>query len=391
MSRSLHIVLDARATTEHFPGVARATLGLLRGLSQIAHDHRVSVLCLPDAPPLTHPAFHDSRIARIVTQAPPLGLGQQWRLPILACALRADLWHAPYYVRPLWGVPRPLVTVFDVIGHIVPGALPNLRARLLFEATLRLSLRAAAHVITSSEATRRDLESIYGVPRAAITVIPLAADESFRPRSTQEIAALRDRSGLPPRYVLYVGSNKPHKNLDALIRAWAQVETDAILVIAGRWDHRYESPKRLTRALHLDSRIRFIHDAPEVELPALLSGATAFVFPSRYEGFGLPPLEAMACGAPVIAANTSSLPEVVGDGGLLVAPDATSLAAAIQRVLDDSYLREQLRERGPRRAQQFSWTRVARETIAVYERVSDPHPRPFSQFGRGAVEDRGAG
>ncbi len=374
MSRSLHIVVDARATTAHFPGVARATLGLLRGLSQIAHDHRVSVVSLPDAPPLTHPAFNDSRIARIVTQATPLGLSQQWRLPILARALRADLWHAPYYVRPLRGVPRPVVTVFDVIGHVVPGALPNLRARLLFEATLRLSLRTAAHIVTSSEATRRDLIAIYGVARESISVIPLAADESFGPRSVREISALRDRYALPSRYALYVGSNKPHKNLDALIRAWAQVETDAMLVIAGRWDRRFESPKRLMRELwaHTSarpamSRVRFLHDLPDLDLPALLSGATMFVFPSRYEGFGLPPLEAMACGAPVIVANTSSLPEVVGDAGLLVAPDHESLAEAIQRVLDDANLRDQLRERGLERARQFSWARTARATIAVYE------------------------
>jgi glycosyltransferase involved in cell wall biosynthesis len=150
------------------------------------------------------------------------------------------------------------------------------------------------------------------------------------------------------------------------------VWTSAPLVIAGAWDRRYNEPKRIVEELELGERVRFIHDVPAADVSALLSGAMVFVFPSRYEGFGLPPLEAMACGAPVIAANVSSLPEVVGDAGLLVAPEVEPLAEALQTLLDDPVLRANLVKRGLARARQFTWAATARQTLAVYQRVGMP-------------------
>ena len=366
---SLRIVLDARATTRHFPGVARATLGLLSGLAEIDQQHHVAVLSYGNHPPPTHPAFTQPNLTRIPTHAAPLGLAQQWQLPLLARSMEPDLWHAPYYIRPFAGLPRPVVTIFDVIGRVVPGALPP-RARLLFESTLRLSLRGAAHVITSSAATKRDLIAEYGVDDGTISIIPLAADRSFAPQPAAQIQMIRERYALPQRYLLYFGSNKPHKNLATLVRAFAEVKSDVTLVIAGMWDRRYPESQQVTQALNLAGRVRFIHDLPSADVPGLLAGALAFVFPSRYEGFGLPPLEAMACGTPVIASNTSSLPEVVGDAGLLVAPEVTPLAEALQTLLDDAALREQLRERGLERARHFTWAATAQQTIVVYERVA---------------------
>lgn len=370
MADTQQIVLDARATTAHFPGVARATLGLLRGLHEIEYDAHFAVLSYNDTPHRSHPAFTDPRFERIAMGAAPLGLAQQWQLPRLARRLHADLWHAPYYIRPFVGVPQPVVTVYDVIGHVLPTALPSLRARLLFELTLRLSLRTAAHVITSSQATQRDLVQLYAVPEARISIIPLAADPQFRPQPPHLVQAMRDRWNLPLRYVLYIGSNKPHKNLETLVQAFGKLDTDATLVIAGRWDARYPAAQRLARTSQQAERIRFLHEIPDAALPALLTGAQAFVFPSRYEGFGLPPLEAMQCGTPVIAANTTALPEVVGDAGLLVAPDVAPLADAMQRVLDDAGLRERLSAQGLQRAQQFSWAATARQTVTVYRQIA---------------------
>jgi alpha-1,3-rhamnosyl/mannosyltransferase len=370
MSGGLRIVLDARATTRHFPGVARATLGLLTGLAEIEHPHQVAVLSYGDDPPPTHAAFAQPNLTRIPTRATPLGLAQQWQLPLLVRGIQPDLWHAPYYIRPFGGVPRPVVTVFDVIGRIVPGALP-LRARLLFEWTLRVSLRGAAHVITSSAATKRDLIAEYRVADTAISVIPLAVDRLFAPQPAAQIQSIRERYALPPRYLLYFGSNKPHKNLGSLVRAFGRVQSDVKLVIAGVWDRRYPESQQIAEALKLGQRVRFIRDVPSADVPGLLAGALAFVFPSHYEGFGLPPLEAMACGTPVIAGNTSSLPEVIGDAGLLVAPEVTPLAEALQTLLDDPALRESLRERGLARARRFTWAATAKQTINVYERVAD--------------------
>lgn len=363
------VVLDARATTRHFPGISRATLGLLTGLQQVEHNHRFAVLGYGTAPPQEHQIFNDPRFAWIGTHAGPLSLAQQWQLPLLARIIRPAVWHAPYYVRPLVGVPRPIVTVFDVIGRVVPGAL-SWRGRLLFELMMRLSLKGAAHVITSSEATRRDLVSLYSVAPDRIAVISLAVDDQYRPQPSSIVAHVRSYYALPESYLLYLGSNKPHKNLPALIAAFQRVQTDASLVIAGRWDARFDQPKQMVQRYGLAERVRFLHDVAEENVPALLSGAIAFVFPSLYEGFGLPPLEAMACGTPVIASNRSSLPEVVGDAGLLVPPQPVALADAIQRLLDDRVLRDRLRERGLARAQDFSWQHTARQTLQVYESVA---------------------
>jgi glycosyltransferase involved in cell wall biosynthesis len=370
VSDDLRIVLDARATTPHFPGVSRATLGLLTGLAEIEHRHHFAVLSWNDHPSADHDAFADPRFTRIPARAAPLELAQQWKLPSLSRLIRPDLWHAPFYLRPFAGLPRTVVTIYDVIGRVLPGALPSPRSRVLFELTLRLSLRGAAHLITSSAATKRDLIAEYGVRPERISVIPLAVDRSFVPQPSVAINAVRERYDLPQRYLLYFGSNKPHKNLATLLRAFAKVWTNVPLVIAGAWDRRFNQPKRMVEALGLIDRVRFIHDVPLADVPALLSGAMVFVFPSRYEGFGLPPLEAMACGAPVIAANVSSLPEVIGDAGVLVAPELDPLAEALQTLLDDPVLRANLVKRGLARAQQFTWAATARQTIAVYEQLA---------------------
>ncbi len=367
----MRIVLDARATTPHFPGIARATLGLLGGLSQIGHDHHIAVLSYAGAPPHDHQLFGDQRFGWVDTHAAPLSLRQHWQLPLLARGLRSDVWHAPYYVRPFVGVPGPVVTVFDVIGHVVPGAL-GWRARLLFELSMRVSLRGAAHIITSSDATRHDLITAYGVAAERITMVPLAVDARFAPQPRKLIDRVRGRYNLPPRYVMYLGSNKPHKNIAMLIEAFATVDTDALLVIAGQWDARFPQAKQRVQQLRLSDRVRFLHNIDDHDVPALLSGAAAFVFPSLYEGFGLPPLEAMACGASVIASRTSSLPEVVGDAGLLVLPQPAPFADAIARLLDDAALEDQLRARGLERAATFTWVNTARQTLAVYEQVVQP-------------------
>ncbi len=383
----MRVVLDARAIGPHFPGIGRATLGLLRGLVAVEHDEQVvavyntSERALIEATGVTK----DARFHVAAVEQPALGMRQQWGLVGFTRAVRAHVWHAPYYVRPLFGLPPTVVTIGDLIGPSAgetSGArerLVDLARRLLWRLAMRLSVHGAAHIITYSASARRDLERAYALSPATIAVIPLGTDEHFHPQSCETIAALRARYALRERYVLYLGSNKPHKNLRALVEAWGVVtpglrqeagEAPLSLVIAGREDPRFQSARERVAELGLGRSVRFLPDVPDADLPALLSGALVFVFPSLAEGFGLPPLEAMACGTPVIASDRASIPEVVGNAALLVEPLPPALAAALRRLIDDEGLRRELSARGLRRAADFSWANTARATLDVYRSVA---------------------
>jgi alpha-1,3-rhamnosyl/mannosyltransferase len=243
-----------------------------------------------------------------------------------------------------------------------------------------LAIRASRHLLAISASARDDLIGAYRIPANRITVTPLAADPRFRPQPPELIAAMRAKYQLPERYILSLASNKPHKNLVSLIEAFAGLGDGDLprnphppspippLVLAGHWDPRYPQARAAAERLGLGEAIRFLPGVPETDLPALYSGAEIFAFPSRYEGFGLPPLEALACGAPVLCCDTSSLPEVVGAAALRVAPTPAALADGLARLLADHTLRAALREAGPRQAVLFSWQSTAKATLMVYER-----------------------
>jgi glycosyltransferase involved in cell wall biosynthesis len=299
--------------------------------------------------------------------APTFSLTEQYHLQSAIYNLKSEVLHSPYFVKPyLLRIPS-VVTIFDLIPSHFPNNVPNARARLFFRCAVWLATKTAARVIVPSCATRNDLIEQLHVPPEKIVVVPLAADAHFTPQADATIARAREKSALPTRYVLYVGINKPHKNLAALMAAWQRVESDAGLVIAGAWDARYEN---LTADDRPQTAVRYIHNIDDADLPALYAGAAVFVMPSLYEGFGLTPLEAMACGVPVICSNVSSLPEVVGDAAWLVNPhNAEKIAKAMARVLSDAAWRDELRAKSLARAAQFSWERTARETLEVYRAV----------------------
>jgi len=189
-----------------------------------------------------------------------------------------------------------------------------------------------------------------------------------KPQILKTVAEARARYGLPERYLLYLGSNKPHKNLRRLVEAWARLQPQSMpLVIAGAWDGRYPEARQRAAALSLEGQVRWLGPVPETDLPALYSGSLLFVFPSLYEGFGLPVLEAMACGTPVVCSNSSSLPEVAGDAALLVDPMNTEeLVTAVRTALENESLRQDMTEKGLKRAQGFSWLQTAQRTLEVY-------------------------
>jgi glycosyltransferase involved in cell wall biosynthesis len=298
-------------------------------------------------------------------------------VPVAAARLRADVLHVPYFAPPL----RASMPVVATIPDVIPLLLPEYQGRARVRAYLRLvsfAARRAAHILALSEHSRMDIVTHLGCPPSRVTAVPLAAGAQYYPRDRAQAAAWVDeRYGVKGPFVYYVGGLDARKNVATLVRAFGRLRRSggpaARLVIAG---HALGADPVLfpdIDALIAAERVAPWLDrlrVPHADNPLLYAAATAFAFPSRYEGFGLPPLEAMACGTPTVVANTSSLPEVVGDAALRVASDdVPGWTAALWRILGDDALRTELRARGLARAQVFSYDRVARETLAVYEQV----------------------
>jgi len=369
----MRIGIDGRYIQDHFPGIGRYTYSLVRVLASLATNDTLVILHNPALPNSRYDLAALARypnVELVHADLPTLSLAEQLRLPSLISKLSLDILHSPYYVKP-YRLPIPsILTLYDTIPTRYPAYYPR-HTRLFIRLLKRLALRSVAHCIAISENTKADFVRHYGVVPERITAIPLAVDDHFRPVEPATIAAVRTRYRLPPDYVLYLGINKPHKNLVRLIDAlsWITHHGSRItLIIAGAWDPRYPEPRRRVEALGLESVVRFLGPVPEEDLPALYSGAIAFVFPSLYEGFGLPVLEAMACGVPVACSNTSSLPEIVGEAALTFDPmDVQAIAAALSRLLNDASLRAELRQRSLERARCFSWAETARRTLKVYQ------------------------
>lgn len=282
-----------------------------------------------------------------------------------------DLVHFPYFFHP-YRLPMPyVVSIFDTVYSYYPESLSAVK-RAVYEITMRLSIRNASLVITHSESAKADIVRFFGASESKMRVIPLGVEERFRPLETQETAEFKRRHDLPESFVLYVGNHKPHKNLSSLVDALARIRADvphSLVLLDDGGDDCRRTRAQVEQA-DMSDRVVFLRGLPDSELPLLYSWADVFVFPSLYEGFGLPPLEAMACGTPVITSNASSLPEVVGDAGIMVAPrNVEGLADAIRRALTDSDLRQEMTIKGLEQAKKFSWKETARQTLNIYQEV----------------------
>ncbi|MGC9350216.1 MAG: glycosyltransferase family 4 protein [Anaerolineae bacterium] len=299
-------------------------------------------------------------------------LGQLGRVPFNRLVPGAELFHATeHLLMPLRGVPTVL-TIHDLIFKVLPEHHKPLN-RWYLQWTLPLYCRRADRVIAVSEATKRDLLRYYDLPEEKISVIPEAAAPGFKPQSEEMRARVQTTYGLPPEYLLMVGTIEPRKNLTRVLNAWTPLyEAGEVppLVIVGKRGWLFDEFFEALASCPVRESVILPGFVADEDLPAVYSGATALVWASLYEGFGLPPLEAMASGAPVVCADTSSLPEVVGDAALMFEPlNEAALEAALRRIAADDQLREELRARGFKRAQRFSWERVARETMEVYDHV----------------------
>ena len=286
---------------------------------------------------------------------------------------KVDILHQPCFSAPLLYKGKIVVTCHDLISVFFPENLPFF-ARFFYARWMPFSYRKADLIIADSLHTKKDIIALLKIPAQKIRVIHLAVSKDFKPiRSKPVLKRIYKKYQIGEKYLLHVGTIEPRKNLPFLVRAFALAVREGLLenlVITGKRGWYYEDLFKLIEELNLKSRIIFTGYVDEKDLPALYSGATALVFPSLYEGFGLPPLEAMACGTPVVSSSTSSLPEVVGRAGILLPPkDERLWAKNLCKISQDKALRQTLSALGLRQAKKFTWEATARQTIEVYKEV----------------------
>lgn len=344
------------------------------------------ILVLPEKAPaegVSGAACHASGVKCRVSGAPRSDLGKVWfeqyAFPRACRECAADLAHIPYWAPPLSSPAPFVVTVHDIMPVLLPEYRGSALVRL-YNALVSAATPGAAHIIADSGSSRRDILDRLLVPAERVTVIPLAVGRHYRPAPPSAAdAAIRHKYDLPETYVLYLGGFDPRKNVRSLLAGWTWADgplgEQYPLVIAGslpkRGDRFYDDLRGYAQQLDIAASVRFVGPIEEADKPAVYRGAACFVYPSRYEGFGLPPLEAMACGVPVVTTAFSSIPEVVGEAAYLVRDpqDTRSLGAAIITVIVEPAVSESLIEKGLAQAKKFNWERTARETVEVYKRA----------------------
>lgn len=299
--------------------------------------------------------------------------GHAWEQLVLPRKLHGRLLWSPTNSGPL-AVRHQVVTVHDLVAFDHPEWI-GWRYGQWYRFMWPRLLANVAHIIAISDYTRQCIQSAYGIPADRISVIPNGVDERFHPQDEQAIADARRECGVPTRqYVLSVSSIEPRKNLRRLIEAWRMVENrlpdDVSLLLAGKVGFKHVFPD--AEITDLPKRVHFLGHVPDAHLPGLMSGARLFVYPSLYEGFGLPPLEAMACGTPVLTSNTSAIPEVVGSAAALIEPtDVEAIADAISTMLSDDAKCEVLRRAGLVQAQKYTWRKTSEETYRLLKRIAE--------------------
>ncbi|MCL4310305.1 MAG: glycosyltransferase family 4 protein [Thermoleophilia bacterium] len=285
-----------------------------------------------------------------------------------------QLFHTPYVVAP-GNLDCPLlVTAHDIIPLLFPKSIPSFWLRRTYKGLLADAVGKADHIITVSTVSQSYLLAHFNLPLGKVSVILDGVGHEFGPRSDQETAAVCAKYGIGRPHILWLGEYIAHKNVTALVSAYSalspKIRAHYKLVLAGEKSGDWQEVHKEAVRRGVGDLVNFTGFIEEPDLPALYTAADLFCFPSLYEGFGLPPLEAMACGTPVVCSNSSSLPEVVGDGGLLVAPRSAALSAAITEVLTNDNLRQRLRKRGMARASMFSWDTAAAKTLDLYRELA---------------------
>ncbi len=311
--------------------------------------------------------------SRWKTERPPIRiLWEQLALPGAAQRARAEVLHATAFVAPIVQPCPTVITIYDLSFALFPQYFRGFNQTYL-RVGARFSARRAQRVIAISEQTKRDVQRLYGVPLERVDVAYPGVDEALRPAPAEQVAQFKQRKRLPEKFLLFLGTLEPRKNLTMLVKAFAEFKRlcpEAVLVLAGGAGWLAEGLFAAIEQSGVKESILCPGYVSAEEKTMWYSAATAFVYPSTYEGFGLPPLEAMACGTPVLTSNAASLPEVVGDAGTTIGPeDARDWIAALQRVWNDAAYRAELADRGLRQAQKFTWFVAAQHIAASYRRA----------------------
>jgi glycosyltransferase involved in cell wall biosynthesis len=369
----VRIGIDARKL--HDFGIGTYIRNLLRQLARLDRETEYVVFCRPeDREALTSLG---ENFRPVTERSANYSVAEQLAIPLALRREGVTLFHAPHYVLPPLVRCRSVVTIHDCIHLMFPQYLPSRLALQYARTSIALAARRAARVMTVSESSKRDILRFVDVKPEKIDVIYNAYDERFtiEPRE-EDVVRVRERYQLHDEFVLYAGNVKPHKNLERLIEAFDLVRKRGLyhlkLVMIGDDISKYTALRRAVHQHQLHKYVRFLGYMPEETLAVMYRLAGVFVFPSLYEGFGLPPLEAMASGTPVVTSNVSSLPEVAGNAAVLVDPyDALAIADGIHRVLTDETLRRDLRKKGVARAGMFSWEASVRRVHKIYLQVAN--------------------
>jgi len=368
----VRVAIDARKL--HDFGIGTYIRNLLRQLARLDRRTEYILICGERDRDLGISLGDNFRVE--IDTSKPYSIWEQVTVPWALVRTRAGIFHEPHYVLPPLTHCRSVVTIHDCIHLRFPQYLQKPGALAYARAQMGAAARRSNRILTVSEASKRDILEYFKVPPEKVTVIYNGIDERFATAPAEDqIRAVEERYQLQGEFALYVGNVKPHKNVERLLDAFHLVRqsglTDLKLIVIGDDISKYAALRRAVHRYNLHKYVRFLGFLPDETLAVVYRLASVFVFPSLYEGFGLPPLEAMACGTPVVTSNVSSLPEVTGDAALLVNPySAEEIADAMRRVLTNPVLRADLSARALARAREFSWERSARRVLEIYDEVA---------------------
>ncbi len=379
----MHIGLNAHllsfSRSYRAAGINWYIYNLLGCLPSVGNQHRYTVF-LGDAEASRALPDLRTKMTSLPTVNPAVRIiWEQLVQPLQLWRESIDLLHSLAFVQPVIMPCAGVITIYDLSFFLFPQRFQPWR-RLYLKWGTGYSARRARRVIAISNSTKHDITRLLNVPEGKVDVVPCGVDDDFRPIEDKGLLdGFRSKRGLPRQMILFVGTIEPRKNLTTLLRSYALLRQRIQappLVIGGPKGWHHEEVFTQAQELSLQEQVLFPGYIPREELPLWYNAADLFIYPSLYEGFGLPPLEAMACGTPVVTSNTSSLPEVVNDAGILVNPDGVEeMAGAMQRLLSDAELRAEMTTRGLSRARTFSWRRAATETVQVYDRAMTDYRR----------------